>query len=287
MVRISPNEVHCNDTAFSDEVYAVGGRKRDKPQHQVNGSPLVLSMFGTSDHGLHRLRRAPLAKFFSRSMIARLEKEIHGHAQALCDKLLACAGQAPLDITVAYSCFTADTISAYAFGQSFGLLQQPGWYPNFRDPTQATLRPVFFFRFFPFLRGLSEVAKWFVDYLPEDIGLFVRTLQIDLPRQIEQTRRDMEAGIALDRETIFGSLLGSDLETHEKNGQRLAAEALAIVGAGTETTSWALSVITFHLLDKPALLEKLQRELTATGVAADARHLPSWTELCAAPRVIL
>lgn len=286
MVRISPHEVHCNDAAFSDEIYAAGGRKRDKPQHQVNGSPLMVSMFGTSDHDLHRLRRTPLAKFFSRSMIARLEKEIHGFAQALCDKLLACADQAPLNIAVAYSCFTADTISAYAFGQPFGLLQQPGWYPNFRDPTQATLRPVFFFRFFPFLRGLSDIAKWVVDYLPEDIGLFVRTLQIDLPRQIEQTRRDLDAGVVLGRETIFGSLLSSDLEADEKNGKRLAAEALAVVGAGTETTSWALSVITFHLLEQPALLNKLQRELTAAGVAADARHLPSWTELCAAPRMI-
>lgn len=112
-------------------------------------------------------------------------------------------------------------------------------------------------------------------------------MQIDLPRQIEQTRRDMDAGIVLGRETIFGSLLSSDLEAHEKNGQRLAAEALAIVGAGTETTSWALSIMTFHLLDKPALLQKLQRELKKSNVVADARHLPSWTELCAAPSMIL
>lgn len=38
LVRINPNEVHCNDIAFADEIYAVGGRKRDKPIHQVNGS---------------------------------------------------------------------------------------------------------------------------------------------------------------------------------------------------------------------------------------------------------
>lgn len=37
IVRISPNETHCNDVAFSDEIYAVGGRKRDKPLHQING----------------------------------------------------------------------------------------------------------------------------------------------------------------------------------------------------------------------------------------------------------
>lgn len=38
IVRINPNEVHCNDINFADEIYTVGARKRDKPQHQINGS---------------------------------------------------------------------------------------------------------------------------------------------------------------------------------------------------------------------------------------------------------
>ena len=38
IVRINPYEVHCNDISFADEIYAVGGRKRDKPVHQINGS---------------------------------------------------------------------------------------------------------------------------------------------------------------------------------------------------------------------------------------------------------
>lgn len=38
IVRISPNEVHCNDWRFIDEIYASGSRKRDKPLHQVRGS---------------------------------------------------------------------------------------------------------------------------------------------------------------------------------------------------------------------------------------------------------
>lgn len=38
IVRISPDEIHCNDPGFSDEIYAVGSRKRNKPKHQVNGT---------------------------------------------------------------------------------------------------------------------------------------------------------------------------------------------------------------------------------------------------------
>lgn len=39
------------------------------------------------------------------------------------------------------------------------------------------------------------------------------------------------------------------------------AEATALLGAGTVTTSWTLAVITYHLLNKPELLAKLTREL--------------------------
>lgn len=38
IVRINPDELHCSDVSFADEIYAVSGRKRDKPVHQINGS---------------------------------------------------------------------------------------------------------------------------------------------------------------------------------------------------------------------------------------------------------
>ncbi|UNI24499.1 hypothetical protein JDV02_010239 [Purpureocillium takamizusanense] len=277
IVRISPHEVHCDDPKFADEIYATSGRKRDKPQHQINGSALGHSGFGTKDHDLHRIRRIPLAKFFSRSMISRLESDIRALAQNLCDKLLTHAGAPAFDVTMAYSCFTSDAISRYCFGESFGFLDQEGWYPNFREPTAAILKPVFMFRFFPYLKNLTVLGEYLVDYLPEDIALLIRTLKIDIPNMIAKTKADMDAGIHYDRPTIFRSLLESDLEMHEKQPQRLADEATAVVGAGTETTSWALGVITYHLLTKPDMLQKLRAELL--GVVDDPLRLPSWTVL--------
>lgn len=68
-----------------------------------------LSEFGTIDHDLHRARRAPVARFFSRGNVAKLEDEIKEHVQMLCDKLLR--QSKPFDVKTAYSCFTADIIS--------------------------------------------------------------------------------------------------------------------------------------------------------------------------------
>ncbi|KAG9186648.1 hypothetical protein G6011_09756 [Alternaria panax] len=275
IIRISPNEIHCDDISFADEIYAVGGRKRDKPVHQING--LGEAGFGTVDHNIHRLRRIPLAKFFSRTMINRLEPEIHGLVQQLCDKLLRQSGDnESFDVTMAYSCFTSDAISGYSFGESFGFLDQPGWYPNFREPTASILRPVFVFRFFPWTKASAKLAALFVDYLPKDIALMVKTLQIDLPAKVRKAKEDLDAGITYDRPTIFASLLQSDLEVLDKEPQRLSEEAQAVLGAGTETTSWALAVMTYHLLTKPEILAKLTMEL---GSVVDDPRCLSWSVL--------
>lgn len=51
--------------------------------------------------------------------------------------------------------------------------------------------------------------------------------------------------------------------------------------AGTETTSFTLTVITFYLLTRPEILERLTRELRT--VVTDPQHLPSWSTLEALP----
>lgn len=211
-------------------------------------------------------------------MIARLEPEVKTLVQKLCSKLLAQSGEnKPFDITMAYSCFTSDAISGYSFGQSFGLLDQASWVPNFREATAAILQPVFIFRFFPWTKASVGLGKYLVDYMPTDIAMLVKTLQIDMPARVRQAKADLDAGITYDRPTIFASLLQSDLELLDKEPQRLADEAAAVVGAGTETTSWALSVMTYHLLTKPELLAKLKAELQT--VVKDPQQLPDWTVL--------
>ena len=91
LVRISPDEIHCNDAAFVDEIYASGARKRDKQAHYLGvlAGPSTNSAFGTADHDLHRVRRNAMNKFFSHAQITRLEPEISALVQLLCEKLLS------------------------------------------------------------------------------------------------------------------------------------------------------------------------------------------------------
>ena len=140
-------------------------------------------------------------------MIARLEPEVQNLAQKLCDKLLRESGRKPFDITMAYSCFTSDAISGYSFGESFGFLDQDGWYPNFREPLASILKPVFIFRFFPITKASAGIGKYLVDYMPPSTAMMVRTLQINLPEKMRKAKADIDAGIKYDRPTVFGTIL--------------------------------------------------------------------------------
>lgn len=101
--------------------------------------------------------------------------------------------------------------------------------------------------------------------------------QVDMPNHVKKAKAEKEAGIMKEGRTIFGSLLESDLPPNEKSVQRLTDEATSLFAAGTETISWALAVITYHILSKPELLEKLTAEVTQ--VVDSSGELPSWAAL--------
>lgn len=102
-------------------------------------------------------------------------------------------------------------------------------------------------------------------------------MQIDLPRRIRKLKEDQAAGIIHERPTIIGTILNSDLSDEDKATARVTYEAVAVIGAGTETMSWALTVMTYHLLSNPAMLERLTEELRQA--VDDPGRLPPWTAL--------
>lgn len=63
--------------------------------------------------------------------------------------------------------------------------------------------------------------------------------------------------------TIFHSVLESNLPDSQKQPVRLGEEAQTILAAGTETTAWALTNVTFYLLSDATARSKLKAELLA------------------------
>jgi cytochrome P450 len=78
--------------------------------------------------------------------------------------------------------------------------------------------------------------------------------------------------------TIFREILNSDLPPEEKSVDRLWHDAQIFNLAGSETTGWALSVITFYVLENPDILHRLKEELRAIVEDGDVENT-STTEL--------
>ncbi|KAL2882245.1 hypothetical protein SGCOL_002514 [Colletotrichum sp. CLE4] len=280
IVRINPDEVHCNDVRFTDEVYAINGRKRDKQVHHMINlvDAAAVAAFGTIDHDLHRRRRAGVGKFFSRQQMLKLEPQVHAAAQKLCDKLLTFAGanDEVVPLQDAYSCFTTDVITEYCFGESFKFLEQKKWTPNYRAAVYGALNHTFLFKFFPSLKMMMNAGPYLKDYLPIDTAIFINTYTTVIPALIEKAR-DRKVTDTKTRPNVFAALFDSDLPPEEKTIPRLTSEGVIILTAGTETTSYTLTLISFHLLTKPSILDKLTRELQ--GAVTDPKHLPNWPTL--------
>ncbi|KAL8849537.1 MAG: hypothetical protein Q9221_005471 [Calogaya cf. arnoldii] len=221
------------------------------------------------------MRRNALGKFFSRAQVSRLEPTIYDFAQRLCDKILVVGQRAPFDLTTAFSLFTTDVISGYCLGESLGLIAQKGWHPNFREPLYAQLRLVYLYRFIPFLKH-AGVATAIEAYLN-------RHEDVDMPNYVKKAQADKDNGLD-NSNTVFGSLLESELPPSEKSLQRMIGEGFSLFAAGTETVSWALTVITYHLLNQPALLSKLTAEVDQAieddnNDSAEPGQIPSWAAL--------
>lgn len=110
-----------------------------------------------------------------------------------------------------------------------------------------------------------------------------------MPGQIEKTREALDAGLLnmRDRHTIFGEILtDKGMDSEEKGTHRLAMEAFAIMGAGTETTASTISVITYYLLQQPGTFARLTAELEKSGLTKNPQDLPSFHDLYACPSII-
>ena len=77
IVRINPYELHVNDPDFLEDIYVgPGTHKRDKWAFTTNGLGVPDATLMTNPHDLHRVRRAALNPFFSKTSVRKLQSLI-------------------------------------------------------------------------------------------------------------------------------------------------------------------------------------------------------------------
>ncbi|KAF2712348.1 cytochrome P450 monooxygenase-like protein [Pleomassaria siparia CBS 279.74] len=273
IVRINPDELHCSDPAFTDEIYAGPGRVRDKWQHQLNtggAGPVSVTGFSTVPHELHRARKASLAKFFSRQQVTKLENEVHDFAQATMNKMLASAGKGAFNVKEAFNCFTADVMSQYAFGEPMGFVAQEGWEPNFASWVNSFFKSAYTMRHNTLARKTAQFMPFMADYLGKDIQTVLRIMNVTIPGYINEALKNPDNG------RVFAVMMSDPEALSEEQRYRFSGEGFNFLLAGTETTAATLTVFTYWLLAKPHIYQRIISDLSNAKI--DIQHL-KWVKI--------
>jgi len=78
--------------------------------------------------------------------------------------------------------------------------------------------------------------------------------------------------------TLAHCLLVSDMPDSEKKTERLVLDLMAVMGAGTATTTRILTVTTYHVLADPTKEGRLREELRE-AMSGFPERVPRWAEL--------
>ncbi|KAH7320881.1 cytochrome P450 [Stachybotrys elegans] len=259
VVRTRPDAVHVIDPSFIDVLYTQSPKhRRDRAWTIMGTMQLTGSMLSTSEHDLHRRRRASLNPYFSQQNVRRLEPVVSDTLAHLFRRMDGWAREGePVQINAAFRAATKDIIQAYAFGESERYLDVEDCRRGFFEVLAPNR-----------IAHLGTHAHWLVTLMTRmptaimtkivpGVGFFKLYLE-SLQAQIEEIKK---AKNATGTKTIFHDILSSDIPDSEKTTSRLTDEAAVIVIAGSETTASTLAALTYILLSDPALLARLKTEL--------------------------
>ncbi|KAH7380825.1 cytochrome P450 [Cadophora sp. MPI-SDFR-AT-0126] len=261
IVRINPHELHVSDPNFYHTIYAGGSQKRDRDPYHTFPFTLSGSVLTSPPHDLHRKRRAALNPFFSQQSARRLLPLLQERIDVLVARLeeLKDTGKI-VNLLHAFSAFSNDVISQYLFGTSDHRLEAEGFDPSYHHKILGASASLAVVKHFPFIPSIIDNLPEFVT---DHVGALAdqKKMKKILSGLIENVRNYSTKSDYTTSTTVFHTLLESDLPPSEKTTKRLTEEGITLVGAGSHTVAWALTVGSFHILSNFQTLSTLKTEL--------------------------
>ncbi|KAF2452465.1 putative benzoate 4-monooxygenase cytochrome P450 [Lineolata rhizophorae] len=285
IIRITPSELHIDDPEYYDQLYARAGR-RDKYSYFSGRFGYASDSFSTVHHDLHRLRRKALSPMFSAKRISEFQPVIREKVDKLCQKFTEYQKDGKvLALNRPWMALTTDIITEYAFARAYDQLDSPDFQDTLHEALVAIYTTGQFALHFPIVFPILDMLPdWFV-LRAQPVLQPVVGLRKDLARKVDEIRRGINDGHkAVAHPTIFHELLlNADLPEPEKSNARLGDEAQLIVAAGLITTSWALTVASYHIAADRRVYLALRAELAAAGVTGAGAEERDWHKLEALP----
>ncbi|EEP81221.1 predicted protein [Uncinocarpus reesii 1704] len=266
IIRISPYELHINDPEYYSTLYSHSSPK-DKYYYYVKPFDFPRSSFGTESAQVHRFRRGAMNPFFSRGKVLQHEGLVQELVRKFCDRIEGFGKTSQIvPLSLGFTCLTTDLITSFVLKRSYRFLEATDWNPHWgqtlRDASELGMMSRQVTWMLPILKSLPRA--W-AEALNPGLVLFFSLVQRTYQRiaEVEQQRDMAEKGNACSERgyTLIDQILDSKLPDDEKTPERLAEEIRSAIGAGTETTSNALTVTVYHILRDPSKTQRLRQEL--------------------------
>ena len=185
----------------------------------------------------------------------------------------------PVDLAEKGSFFTMDTISALAFGKTFGCLKEDRDVSGIMEQTRSAVTLLSVLIEVPSMyRVLEQVMKLQSVFGGKDTGVLQEVSlakEAVAERLAEMGPKDENGKPKVDKQDMMGSFIRRGLPTDQ-----LEMEALLQILAGAETTSVALRMVFLHLASNAhaqcMLLREIRHNDWGDGVIPDrqAREMP-------------
>ncbi|KAI8627729.1 cytochrome P450 [Xylariaceae sp. FL1651] len=290
IVRTSPWELSIRDSEFYGQLYVAASTRRTNmwPRGR-EGNGFEDSHHLTVPHDLHRSRRRHLEPFFSRQGITRVERILADEVRLLDARLSEFKGTSTIvQIDHVLAALTGDAIGYISCGMQPGLLQESDFSPAWHELMVKTTTIAPLFRCFTWINNLIQLLPTSVMASMYPKGISNMMLGDTASAYIEEIRREVNTPDDEKKEekrwkSAFHHLLSSDIPNSEKSTQRLKAESMIFLLAGTLAGAHTLSFVVYYVLANPAIERSLREEISTVFVGSSTTdgslEIPTWAEL--------
>ncbi|ETN36568.1 uncharacterized protein HMPREF1541_08846 [Cyphellophora europaea CBS 101466] len=281
VIRTNPDDVHIHDPDFFDDLYTL---KLDKWAWWTRGFAVPTAGGMTVEHEVHRKRRGALNPFFSKASIVGNIPIIQEKLAIMCSRLDKIVGSREvLDLESIYLAVTTDVLTQCSYGWTYDYIHNPEWAMKWKLVNTGGRASAAIVRSFPLIGKIVRSMPLAVALkLVPPVG-FMKSWMQRVGIQVKKIKSDPETMSMIKSEkrrkdTIFAQILSTDLPEHELSDQRLIDEGVLIATAGSETTAWAITITTYHLMKTPSALKRMREELAAVDITPGDPVAP-WTAL--------
>lgn len=231
------------------------------------------------------MRRSVLSRHFSRAYVNRVEDMLRATADRMITKLESYTGRGPIDLADPFRCIASDVVWQYSLGYDPQYLEHKDFKPSLAADIMMLVFVVPILRQLPFLTKLRHLTsdRFVGKLVPKTSSILgwrnsVRTV---VTRVDKELRGPTDIKLDLQHPTVFHELLqAEELPPAEKEIDRMVEEAESLLGAGSVTTAWALTVTVGHLLlpSSQPIFSRISKELEQL-MPNSGDECPAWAQL--------